>query len=239
MAVVLAVGGLDSSCGAGVLRDARTIQSLGHQARVAVSAVTAQSGAGVAAVHPVPCETLKLQMVGADAIKIGMICDAERAATVAQMLGGVSCPVVLDPVLAASSGGALLSPDGIDVLLNDLLPHVDVLTPNLPELALLAGRIGETSPDPQRQAAGLLALGAGAVLIKGGHADGPKATDVLVSATGVTVLEGPRFAGTRRGTGCTLASAIACGLAEGATLPEACRRAKDVVAGLFDGVSGA
>lgn len=239
MAVVLAIGGLDSSCGAGVLRDAQTIQGLGHQARVAVTAVTAQTGSGVAAVHPVPCETLKLQMVGADAIKIGMLCDAARVATVQHMLGGVSCPVVLDPVLAASAGGLLLSPDGIDVLLNNLLPHVDVLTPNLPELALLAGRIGEASLDPQRQAAGLMALGVGAVLIKGGHAAGPKATDVLVSRTGVTVLEGPRFAGTRRGTGCTLASAIACGLADGATLPEACRRAKDVVSELFVGASRA
>lgn len=231
MAVILAVGGLDSSCGAGVLRDAQTIQGLGHLARAAVTAVTAQTGAGLVGLHPIPSKVLAQQMVPSDAVKIGMLCDAERVNTVARVLRQTTCPVVLDPVLAASSGGVLLSEEGIDTMLNDLLPSVNIVTPNLPELARLSGL---NSANPLDQAAQLLARGAGAVLIKGGHATGPTSTDVLVTERGVTALEGPRFAGNRRGTGCTLASAIAVGLATGVPLEVACRQAKQVVSALFE-----
>ena len=233
MAVVLAIGGLDSSCGAGVLRDAQTIQSLGHLARVAATAVTAQSDAGVLDVHPVSSATLKAQMVPASAVKIGMLCDAQRAQTVVHAMGCHSAPIVLDPVLAASSGGPLLDAQGIETLLTELLPMVTLVTPNLPELARLAMLCGERSPEPQIQARALMARGAGAVLIKGGHAQGPSATDYLVTSRGVKTLDGPRFGGARRGTGCTLSSAIACGLAEGRSLPEACVLAKQTVSELF------
>lgn len=230
MKQVLAIGGLDSSCGAGVIRDAATIQSLGKQPRVAVTAVTAQTATGVQDIHPVPSQTLDAQIVPAHAIKIGMLCDDIRVRTVCRALENLSpCPSVLDPVLSASTGGRLLSDAGAGWLLTELIQKVTLITPNLQELSLLADWCGEQSQDPLKQADALRRAGAAAVLIKDGHGSGKVAKDRLVMDGESHVFEAPRLGVSRRGTGCTLASAIACGLAEGRSLPRACEIGKSAV----------
>jgi len=235
VSAVLLIGGSDSSGGAGLVRDVQTLARFGTAALCAVTAVTAQSDARVAAVHHVPPEMVRLQIETAlaagrvAAVKIGMLgTGATVLAVAASLAASGAIPVVVDPVLASSSGGELLDPQGRAALREALLPRASLLTPNTPEAAALLGAACATSEaELLSQAHALLALGARAVLMKGGHGAGPLATDLLVApGQPVRRLSAARSGSTRRGTGCALAAAIAAGLAAGLDLAEACERAK-------------
>jgi hydroxymethylpyrimidine/phosphomethylpyrimidine kinase len=234
--VLCAAGGDSSGC-AGIAADLRTVAALGGHGMPALTAVTAQDTRGVRAIGPVAPRLVRAQIEGAladpgvDAVKIGMLATAAVVRAVASALGGRGrAPVVLDPVLRSTTGGELLDAGGRRALIGRLLPLVDLLTPNLPEAASLLGRPVGTSVAAMCAAAEeLRALGAGAVLLKGGHRRGD-AVDVFCDASGTTVLRAPRVAAKNtRGTGCVLSTACACFLAEGLALPEAVRRAKDFV----------
>ncbi|MFW8636265.1 hydroxymethylpyrimidine/phosphomethylpyrimidine kinase [Cribrihabitans pelagius] len=228
MTAILAAGGTDSSGGAGLTRDAAMAAALDVTLRPVVTAVTAQTDQAVEAVYPAAPEEVTAQVYAAlatspvpGAVKLGMIGAPGLAATLAEVLP-TELPLVLDPVLKSSSGGALMLADGFGGLLHRAM----LITPNLPELAALSGRSGCV----EAQAAALLAAGAQAVLVKGGHAFGRESTDLLFTAAGAEhAFAAPRLAVSRRGTGCSLATAIACYLAKGAPLPEACRAAKSAV----------
>lgn len=243
MTSVLVIAGTDSSGGAGLTRDVATLRHFGVEALCAVTAVTAQSDREVAAVELLPPWLVRLQINaalatrGAGAIKIGMLGSRSLVETVAEAIPPrESVPLVLDPVLAATSGGALLDAAGRAALAALLLPRTTLLTPNIAEAAALL----ETAPAASAgeilgQGRALCARGAVAVLMKGGHAaDGECAIDRLVMRDG-TVLElaAPRLAAARRGTGCALASAIAAGLAARLPLAAACARAKEHVTELL------
>jgi hydroxymethylpyrimidine/phosphomethylpyrimidine kinase len=226
---VLVIAGSDSGGGAGIQADIKTVTALGGYAASAITAVTAQNTLGVIAIHPMPPELVAAQAravlddIGADAIKLGMLGDAaEAVAEVLHAWPGV--PVVLDPVMLAKDGTALA--DGIDALKPRLLPLAALVTPNAPEAAALTGLAVETTDDLRRAGEALLQTGAQAVLMKGGHIAGDTIVDVLMTAGGETTFEGPRLA-TRHthGTGCTLASACAVGLAQGLMLEAAVARA--------------
>lgn len=239
---VLVIGGSDSSGGAGIARDLRTVFDHGMHGVAVVTAVTAQTHAEVRGVHVVPPEFIGRQIAAAlasnavRAIKIGMLGTAGAVEAVAANLPPSDVPIVLDPVLAASSGGRLLDEAGQAALVERLLPLATIVTPNGPEAALLLGHAITADPATlNRYGAELLNLGLAAVLVKGGHGEGDEAIDLLVSKTADTVtLSGPRLPGSLRGTGCALASAIAVGLARSLSLPMACRAAKRYVAGLFE-----
>jgi hydroxymethylpyrimidine/phosphomethylpyrimidine kinase len=225
---VLVIAGSDSGGGAGVQADIKTVTALGGYAASAITAVTVQNTLGVTAIHRIPPGLVAAQAravledIGADAIKLGMLGDAAEA--VAEVLQAwPAIPVVLDPVMRAK-GGAALS-DGIDVF-KTLAPRAALLTPNAPEAAALTGLTVETTDDLRRAGEALLRTGPQAVLMKGGHIAGDIVVDILITAAGETTFEGPRLA-TRHthGTGCTLASACAVGLAQGLTLEAAVARA--------------
>jgi hydroxymethylpyrimidine/phosphomethylpyrimidine kinase len=231
---VLVIAATDSSGGAGLTRDMATLARWGCEARCVVSAVTAQSHSRVAAVHPVPGAIIRAQLVAAlecgpvQAIKIGMLGTADAVRAVAAGLPS-GPPVVLDPVLVASSGGTLLDALGRHAL-RELLPRVTLLTPNIPESAALLGKPAATTPQALiGQAWQLLDLGPAAVLLKGGHGSGSEAVDYLVDREEVQTLVSPRLPGTARGTGCQLSTGIAAGLAAGLPLRLACERARDAV----------
>lgn len=229
MKTLLVIAGTDSSGGAGLTRDTATATTLGLQVKPVVTAVTAQSDGALHHCHPVPVAAIQTQFTAAfrdrppDAVKIGMLATDDIVDAVADMLTYHPLPVVLDPVLKSSSGGVLLAGDG----LRPLFPLVSLLTPNLDESAALTGRpFAETTSEIRHQAARLRASGASAVLIKGGHGTGSTCTDHLFRSTGHTAISAPRLPQTRRGTGCALATAIACYLAQGRTLDHACRLAR-------------
>ncbi len=248
-AAVLLIAGCDSSGGAGLVRDVRTLRDFGVEALCAVTAVTAQSHSEVRAVHPLPPGLIRAQILTAfesraiDAVKIGMLGTEEAAEAVAQALPrDRRLPVVLDPVLRSSSGGVLLDEAGQRAMQERLFPLTTLLTPNIPEaIALLraAEPSGAVSPDTPALldwADRLLAQGPAAVLIKGGHASGAEAADLLASASGARRwFASPRLPGSVRGTGCALASAIAAGLASGEPLEEACWQARQYVLNLLAG----
>lgn len=222
---VLLIGGMDSSGRAGILRDLEALRAVGAEARVAVTAVTAQGSRGVTALHPVPASVVTAQITAAEevtAVKIGMLGTGAIVRAVAAALP--AAPIVLDPVLIASSGATLLAPDGQQALMNGLLPQVTLLTPNLPELATLA----PAGPEA------LLSRGCAAVLVKGGHATGPMATDTLFRpGHPPRAFATSRDPGRLRGTGCFLASAIAGGLACGLDLAAAIGQAKALMTRQF------
>ncbi len=244
---VLVIAGSDSSGGAGLARDLRTLRDFGVEALCAVTAVTAQSHSRVWAVQPVPPDLIRAQILAAlesrriDAIKIGMLGTRSAVEAVAQALprdSGIA--VVLDPVLRSSSGGVLLDEAGEEAMRESLFPLTTVLTPNIPEAKqLVRGAAAKTSGDPDvatqlEWADRLLAEGPKAVLIKGGHAGGAEAADLLATADGTRRwLSSPRLSGAARGTGCALASGIAAGLAHGEPLQEACWRARQYVLNLI------
>lgn len=242
MTAVLVIAGTDSSGGAGLARDVATLTCLGVEAQCAVTAVTAQTEREVTAVELLPPHLVQAQIDAAlatgrvAAIKIGMLGTSAIVEAVAESIPPrARLPLVLDPVLAATSGGALLDAAGRAALVARLLPRTTLLTPNIPEAAALLEATPATSAaEVIEQGRALCARGAAAVLMKGGHASGARATDWLVTAEGrVHELGAPRLTGARRGTGCALASAIAAGLAAGVTLELACRRAKEHVTGLL------
>lgn len=232
MSAILIIGGTDSSGGAGLSRDARIAHALGHEVMPIVTAVTAQSDDRMYLAQAMPGDLVALQIRAAlatrppAAIKIGMLGNPDIADTVAAALSDVPCPVVIDPVLRSSSGAELMS----GAMPAALLALARVITPNLPEAAALSGLpLAQSDSQIAAQAGWFLARGAHSVLIKGGHADGSVATDHLFQNDQQHRFHAPRLAVTRRGTGCALATAIACHLAEGCDLPVACEKAKTVI----------
>ena len=233
---VLVIAGTDSSGGAGLTRDVAVLTELGVDAVPVVTAVTAQSDSRVTAVHHVPADTVRAQITAAlttrrvGAVKIGMLGTRAIVEAVAECLPSPDAvPIVLDPVLLASSGGVLLDPEGCEAMRVKLFPRVTLLTPNVPEAASILGEQAAGSETALiSQARRLVALGPAAVLLKGGHAAGDEAVDWLIARDQpVLRIASPRVATSRRGTGCSLASAIAGSLASGTALADACRRAKD------------
>jgi hydroxymethylpyrimidine/phosphomethylpyrimidine kinase len=242
VSAVLVIAGSDSSGGAGLARDVCTLAHLGAGALCVVTAVTAQTDTEVRAVQLLPPVMVGAQLEAAfatgraGAIKIGMLgTRATVLAVAAAVASRAALPLVLDPVLAASCGGELLDAAGQAALREILLPRATLLTPNVAEAAALLGtQQARSEPELLRQGQALLALGPQAVLLKGGHALGDEATDLLLTrAAAPRRFSAPRHAAERRGTGCVLATAIAAGLAAGLDLEAACMRAKRYVTGFI------
>ncbi len=232
---VLIVAGSDSGGGAGIQADLKTVMALGGYGMTAITALTAQNTLGVHGVHPVPPAFVQQQMrvvlddIGADAVKTGMLGDAALIEAVAEVLRGLTCPIVIDPVMVAKGGARLLDPAAIGAL-RTLLPLATVLTPNVPEAEALTGLTITDEASVSRAIAALLAMGPRAVLLKGGHLPGEIVRDWLGTAGGVRRLDGPRIdTHHTHGTGCTTASAVAAGLAQGMALPDAVLRARAYV----------
>ena len=230
---VLAVAGSDSGGGAGIQADIKTATALGAYALTAITALTAQDTTGVRAVHPVPPDFVRLQIEmaladpGADAIKTGMLADAACIDAVADALNGCTLPLVVDPVMVAKGGADLLAKNAVARLVARLLPRATLFTPNLVEAAVLTGAPVDDLPAMHRAAATLRGLGARAVLLKGGHLPGDEVTDLLITDAGIEAFSAPRIPGRHtHGTGCTLATAIAAGLAQGMGLRDAVLRAR-------------
>lgn len=243
MSVVLVIAGTDPGGGAGLLRDVQTLNALGVTARCAVTAVTAQTDAAVWDVRVMSAELVRAQIAAAfaagpvAAIKIGMLATADTVVSVAQALHArPDVPLVLDPVLASSSGAVLLDEHGQQALREHLLPRSLLLTPNIPEAAALLGEAPAGSEsEALAQGLRLLALGPQAVLLKGGHASGADAVDLLLArGEPVRRLGAARLAAGMRGSGCALACAIAAHLARGLDLQAACRAAKTYVTALIE-----
>jgi hydroxymethylpyrimidine/phosphomethylpyrimidine kinase len=235
---VLVIAGADSSGGAGLTRDVRVLSDFDIDVLCAITAVTAQSNSRVTAVHHVPPEVIRAQIVAAfetrpvGAIKIGMLGTRTSVEAVVESLpSGMAVPIVLDPVLVASSSGVLLDAEGRAAMCKRFFPRATIVTPNIPEAAMLLGEdpaIGERALIAQARR--LLALGPQAVLLKGGHAGGEEAVDLLITGNSVVQrIASPRVRAIHRGTGCSLASAIAAGLASGTPLVDACQQAKRYV----------
>jgi hydroxymethylpyrimidine/phosphomethylpyrimidine kinase len=236
--IAVTIAGSDSGGGAGIQADLKTFSALGVYGASVVTALTAQNTRGVQAIQDVPAEFVARQIesvftdLAVGAVKIGMLSRPDTIAAVADGLErhAQGIPVVLDPVMVATSGDRLIAADAVAVLRERLLPRATLITPNLPEAAVLLGDEGPV--DEARaldQARRLLALGARAVLVKGGHGTGPESVDHLVTGAGEERrLAAPRVA-TRNthGTGCTLSAAIAAGLARGLPLAQAVAAAKD------------
>jgi hydroxymethylpyrimidine/phosphomethylpyrimidine kinase len=234
-AIALTIAGSDSGGGAGIQADLKTFSALGVYGASVITALTAQNTKGVSAIHDGPADFIAAQIdavfsdLDVTAVKIGMV--SQRAAIEAIAAGlerWQQSKIVLDPVMIAASGDRLLAPDAVDVLKRALIPRALVITPNLPEAAaLLDAPMAETEAEMRVQGERLLALGPKAVLVKGGHAEGAESVDLLIEPSAVTRLAADRIA-TRNthGTGCTLSSAIAAGLAKGLSLAEAVRAAK-------------
>jgi hydroxymethylpyrimidine/phosphomethylpyrimidine kinase len=238
---VLAIAGSDSGGGAGIQADIKTITLLRGFAMTAVTAVTVQNSLGVSAIHKVSPGLVAAQIravladFGADAIKIGMLGDADIVDAVADALADVAAPIVLDPVMVAKGGALLLEADAAQALIERLVPRAAVLTPNVPELEALCDTSISDEADLLLAAQELLDLPGGApraVLAKGGHLPGMEVADWLVTRGRHQRFVGPRLEGRHtHGTGCTLASAVATGLAHGLPLEAAVGRARDYVAG--------
>ena len=235
---VLVIAGSDSSGGAGLLRDARVFADFGVDVSCAVTAVTAQTHHGVAASYVLSAELVRQQIQAAldaapvNAIKIGMLGNAPVVAAVVETLPDhPSVPIVLDPVLASSSGTRLLDNQGLRLLKERLLSRCTLITPNLAEAAaLLEATPASSAAEMVAQANDLLRLGSPHVLLKGGHAGGDESVDVLATSGEVpTLLRARRVDATLRGTGCALSSAIAAMLAVGESVTSACRRGKEYV----------
>jgi hydroxymethylpyrimidine/phosphomethylpyrimidine kinase len=236
--IAVTIAGSDSSGGAGIQADLKTFSALGVYGASVITALTAQNTRGVTAIHDVPPEFIVAQIdavfsdLNAGAVKVGML---SQPATIEAVAAGLdrhqARPVVLDPVMIAASGHRLLAPEAIAVLRRALIPRALLITPNLPEAAaLLDAPLAATESEMREQAEKLLGLGAQAVLMKGGHAQGAESVDFLVAPTTVARLAADRIATSNtHGTGCTLSSAIAAGLAKGLDLSEAVREAKAYV----------
>ncbi|MFZ0612373.1 MAG: bifunctional hydroxymethylpyrimidine kinase/phosphomethylpyrimidine kinase [Desulfobacterales bacterium] len=233
---VLTIAGSDSGGGAGIQADLKTFAALGCYGMSVITALTAQNTTGVTGIHAVPPEFVVQQMqavftdIGVDAVKIGMLYSAELIRAVADELRRhQAANIVLDPVMVAQSGDKLLQDTAIAAMKNHLIPLAAVLTPNLPEAAVLLDRAVKSLDDMHAAAADLAALGSRSVLVKGGHAQGADSSDVLYVADDrrFFVLEDRRVqTANTHGTGCTLSAAIAAGLAKGDPIAAAVRQAK-------------
>jgi hydroxymethylpyrimidine/phosphomethylpyrimidine kinase len=233
--IALTIAGSDSSGGAGIQADLKTFAAFGVYGASVITALTAQNTLGVAGIHEVPPEfvTAQIDAVFGDldvkSVKIGMV--SQRAAIEAIVAGLERWSpkhVVLDPVMVATSGDRLLAPDAIEALRVKLIPRGALITPNLPEAAALLNEpVASSEMDIESQGKRLLAMGCGAVLIKGGHGQGAQSIDYFVTRASVIALPAPRIATKNtHGTGCSLSSAIAAGLAKGDDLETAVRNAK-------------
>jgi hydroxymethylpyrimidine/phosphomethylpyrimidine kinase len=233
--VALTIAGSDSSGGAGIQADLKTFAALGVYGASVITALTAQNTRGVTGIHVVPADFVSAQIdavfsdLDVKAVKIGMVAQlAAVDAIVAGLTRWSPNHIVLDPVMVATSGDRLLAPDAVEALRTKLIPRASLITPNLPEAAaLLDEPVAASEAAIENQGKRLLTLGCPAVLIKGGHGQGTESIDYLVSGNGIVALAAPRIA-TRNthGTGCSLSSAIAAGLAKGEDMETAVRNAK-------------
>lgn len=237
-AIAATIAGSDSSGGAGIQADLKTFAALGVYGASVITALTAQNTQGVRAIHDVPADFILAQIdavfsdLGIAAVKIGMLSQTATIETVAQGLATHHAKnIVLDPVMVATSGDRLLSPESVESLRKLLIPCALLVTPNLAEAAaLLEHAPARSEAEMEEQARALLRLGAQSVLIKGGHGEGPESIDLLVDATSVTRFSAMRIATSNtHGSGCTLSSAIAAELAKGRDLKTAAREAKNYV----------
>jgi len=235
---VLVIAGSDSGGGAGIQADIKTITAFGAYAATAVTALTAQNTLGVHAVHLVPSELVDRQIsvvlddIGADVVKTGMLGNAATIEVICDTLmrHAEGVPMVVDPVMVATTGARLLAPDALAALKRRLLPLAGMITPNLPEAELLAEMAISDVAGMHRAARAMLALGVPAVLLKGGHLPGEQVVDLLATADGVEEFVASRIASRHtHGTGCTLASAVAACLAQGVGLRDAVIRARAYV----------
>ncbi len=235
---VLIIAGSDSGGGAGIQADIKTVTALGGYAMTAVTAVTIQNTQGVRGVHGVPREVVAGQIVavlediGADVIKTGMLATTGIIETIGATLRkyGPSIPRVVDPVMVAKGGHALLAADATAALVAQLVRGAAIITPNLPEAEVLTGRSIKTIAEMEAAVPALRVLGAQAVLLKGGHLEGPRLVDLLITTNDVVRFEDSRIeTKATHGTGCTLASAIAAGLADKMPLADAVARARAYV----------
>ncbi|HVX75792.1 MAG TPA: bifunctional hydroxymethylpyrimidine kinase/phosphomethylpyrimidine kinase [Bradyrhizobium sp.] len=238
--VALTIAGSDSSGGAGIQADLKTFAALGVYGASVITALTAQNTRGVSGIHPVPADFVTAQMdavfgdLDIKAAKIGMVAQvATIEAIAAGLIKWSPAHVVLDPVMVATSGDHLLMPDAVEALRTRLIPRASLLTPNLPEAAVLVEEFeAHDEAAIERQGRKLLAMGCAAVLIKGGHGQGADSIDYLFSSGGMIALAAPRVATVNtHGTGCSLSSAIAAGLAKGESLETAVREAKTWISG--------
>ncbi|MET7641677.1 bifunctional hydroxymethylpyrimidine kinase/phosphomethylpyrimidine kinase [Streptomyces sp. NPDC005438] len=234
---VLTVAGSDSGGGAGIQADLKTMLALGTHGMSVLTAVTAQNSLGVQGAWDLPSEAVRAQFasvvddIGVDAVKTGMLSSVELVRTVANLLAGVTCPVVVDPVGVSKHGDALLAPEALDSVRHELLPSATLATPNLDEVAQLTGVRVEREAEMERAADALLAYGPSWVLVKGGHLRG-EAVDLLTNGGERHWLRAPRHDNAHtHGTGCTLASAVAARLAGGRPMVAAVTEAKAYVTG--------
>jgi hydroxymethylpyrimidine/phosphomethylpyrimidine kinase len=236
---VLIIAGSDSGGGAGIQGDLKTVEALGGFGTTVITAITAQNTLGVTAVHPIPPEIITaqgkavLEDIGADAIKTGMLgARAAIEATAALLAGAHGIPAVVDPVMIAKSGAALLEDGDVEAFARLMIPQAALLTPNAPEAERLTGRAIASVDDLRRVGEALLALGPKAVLMKGGHVPGETVVDILLTADGEHRFESPRqITRHTHGTGCATASACAAGLAAGVSLPDAVAAAHAFIQG--------
>jgi hydroxymethylpyrimidine/phosphomethylpyrimidine kinase len=236
--IAVTIAGSDSSGGAGIQADLKTFSALGVYGASVIAALTAQNTRGVSGIHDVPPDFIAAQIdavfsdLAVGAVKIGMLSQPQTIDAVAAGLDRHKAKnIVLDPVMVAGSGDRLLVPEAVERLRRELFPRAGLITPNLPEAAaLLDAAPARTETEMEMQARRLLDIGARAVLLKGGHAEGVESVDLLVTPTSITRLAANRI-DTRHthGTGCTLSSAIAAGLAKGHDLPTAVRDAKTYI----------
>ncbi len=233
---VVSIAGSDSSGGAGIQADIKTIEAMGLFAQTAITALTAQNTMGVSGVHDVPADFVAAQIdavfndIRPDAVKIGMVSQPDVVCTIADALRRHGARnIVVDPVMVSTSGSRLMREDAESVLVSELCVLASVVTPNIPEAEVLSGMRVATKPQMEAAALAISERCGAAVLVKGGHGVSD-ADDVLATHGAVHWLKGSRIDNPNtHGTGCTLSSAIACGLARGDTIEQACRRAKTYI----------
>lgn len=245
---VLIIAGSDSGGGAGIQADIKTVTALRGYAATAITALTAQNTQGVFGVHAVPLDfiaqqiRLVLEDIGADCIKTGMLASSDIIDTVADALEttGAGIPLVVDPVMVAKGGAPLLAEEATEALKSRLIARATVVTPNIPEAEVLAGFAIRTIEDMLHAARSILTLGPEAVLLKGGHLEGEQVTDLLLCRGGTELMFANPRIDTRHthGTGCTLASAIAAGIAQGMTIRDAVVRARHYVRAAIESAPG-
>lgn len=242
--VILSIAGSDSSGGAGIQADMKAISALGAYATTAITAITVQNTLGVRAIHPVPPEYVRGQIeavmddICPYAIKIGMINDIAIVRVIAESIVKYKPKhVVFDPVMVSTSGSRLIEDNAIEVLIKELIPLTDIITPNLDEAEVLTGKKIRNLEEMKEAATKLLSFGCEAVLVKGGHLEGENMYDVLViaSQTEPIVFTGKHIDSKNvHGTGCTLSSSIATFLALGEDMPTAVAKAKDYISGAIE-----
>ncbi len=235
---VLIIAGSDSGGGAGIQADIKTVTMLGGYAATAITAITVQNSLGVTGVvgiDPAVVEAQGLAVlddIGADAVKTGMLADSAIVEAAARLIDHGKVPAVIDPVMVAKGGASLLADQAVAAMRALMIPRAALLTPNAPEAAALTGLTVEDTDGLRQAGRALLALGARAVLMKGGHIDGDTVTDLLITPQGEKAYSAPRIDSRHtHGTGCTLASACAAGIAQGLALEDAVERAIAYVRG--------